>query len=74
MPAGDPRLPWRIVIVLVVILFGVALLGLGALVVASRTLIERARDVKADSQLLATRLGELRDLTARIELPRGRGK
>lgn len=61
-------------IVVVLILCGMALLGVAALVVAALQLRGKVQDVAAEYQLLDSRVGELRDLTARINLPQGRGK
>ena len=61
-------------IVVVLILCGMALLGVAALVVAALQLRGKVQDVAAEYQLLDSRVAELRDLTARINLPQGRGK
>ncbi|MDO5067241.1 MAG: hypothetical protein Q4D96_08190 [Propionibacteriaceae bacterium] len=61
-------------IVVVLVLCGMALLGAGALAVVAWNLRGKVEDVTAEYQLLSSRLGELRDLTARINLPRARGK
>ena len=61
-------------IVVVLILCGMALLGVAALVVAALQLRGKVQDVAAEYQLLDSRVSELRDLTARINLPQGRGK
>ncbi|MDO5083433.1 hypothetical protein EII34_08065 [Arachnia propionica] len=61
-------------IVVVLILCGIALLGVVALVVGALQLRGKVQDVTAEYRLLTSRVGELRDLTARIDRPRGRGK
>ncbi|RRD49292.1 hypothetical protein [Arachnia propionica] len=60
--------------IVVLVLIGVALLAVGALVVHAVGLRAKVEDLAEECRVLRSRADELRDLTVRLNLPRGRDK